>query len=135
MGSFLDKKTLKRLSLFFFFLLVHGKIPFFLFAFSRIFQLFSERYFFILRLRGQQNMIIPVRCYSCGKVVGNLYGQYKDLLARDYTESEALDELGLVRYCCRRMVLTHIDLIDDLIPYSVPVVGTMQRITPAGPRN
>lgn len=71
-------------------------------------------------------MIIPVRCYSCGKVVGNLYEPYKSLLNQDYTEEEALDALHLPRYCCRRMILSHIDLIDDLIPYSVPVVGTMQ---------
>lgn len=75
-------------------------------------------------------MIIPVRCYSCGKVVGNLYEQFQQLLDRDYTEAEALDALNLERYCCRRMVLSHIDLIDDLIPYNVPVSGTMQLLGP-----
>ncbi|GET89230.1 DNA-directed RNA polymerase ii 8.2 Kd polypeptide, putative [Leishmania tarentolae] len=75
-------------------------------------------------------MIIPVRCYSCGKVVGNLYEQYQRLLDQDYTEAEALDALHLERYCCRRMILSHIDLIDDLIPYSVPVTGTMQMMGP-----
>lgn len=73
-------------------------------------------------------MIIPVRCYSCGKVVGNLYEPYKLLLAKDYSEAEALEALGLERYCCRRMILTHIDLADDMVPYSVPVVGTMQKL-------
>ena len=33
---------------------------------------------------------------------------------------EALDKLGLKRYCCRRMVLTHIDLIEKLLRYQVP---------------
>lgn len=74
-------------------------------------------------------MIIPVRCYSCGKVVGNLYEPYRKLLDSDYTEAEALDVLGLERYCCRRMVLAHIDLIDDLMAYHTPVVGTMQAMT------
>lgn len=32
--------------------------------------------------------------------------------------SEALDELNLKRYCCRRMVLTHVDLIEKLLQYS-----------------
>jgi DNA-directed RNA polymerase I, II, and III subunit RPABC5 len=73
-------------------------------------------------------MIIPVRCYSCGKVVGNLYEPYKALLAKDYTEAEALEALNLDRYCCRRMILTHIDLADDMVPYSTPAVGTMQRM-------
>jgi DNA-directed RNA polymerase I, II, and III subunit RPABC5 len=73
-------------------------------------------------------MIIPVRCYSCGKVVGNLYEQYQQLLREDYTEAEALDALRLQRYCCRRMILSHIDLSDDLIPYSMPIVGTMPQV-------
>jgi DNA-directed RNA polymerase I, II, and III subunit RPABC5 len=77
---------------------------------------------------GEQQMIIPVRCYSCGKVVGNLYEPYKALLAKDHTEAEALEALGLERYCCRRMILTHIDLADDMVPYTVPVIGTMQKL-------
>ena len=32
--------------------------------------------------------------------------------------SEALDELQLKRYCCRRMVLTHVDLIEKLLQYN-----------------
>ncbi|ORX62483.1 hypothetical protein BCR32DRAFT_231817 [Anaeromyces robustus] len=62
-------------------------------------------------------MIIPVRCFSCGKVIGNLWEKYLDLLKEDYTEGQALDALGLKRYCCRRMVLTHVDLIEKLLFY------------------
>jgi DNA-directed RNA polymerase I, II, and III subunit RPABC5 len=75
-------------------------------------------------------MIIPVRCYSCGAVIANRYEKYKKLLDEDYTEAEALDSLRLPRYCCRRMILSHIDLVDDLIPYSAPVVGNMQAMGP-----
>ena len=32
--------------------------------------------------------------------------------------SEALDRLQLKRYCCRRMVLTHVDLIEKLLQYN-----------------
>ncbi|KAJ3544672.1 hypothetical protein NM688_g5713 [Phlebia brevispora] len=63
-------------------------------------------------------MIIPVRCFSCGKVVGDKWNAYLDLLGRDYSEGDALNELQLKRYCCRRMVLTHVDLIEKLLQYN-----------------
>merc|ERR1712100_808992 len=80
----------------------------------------------------KEKMIIPVRCYSCGKTIAHLYEPYRKLLDEDYTEAEALAAVGCVRYCCRRMLLTHIDLIDGLMPYSSPVVGTMQKFRPGG---
>jgi DNA-directed RNA polymerase subunit N (RpoN/RPB10) len=30
-------------------------------------------------------------------------------------DSEAMDQLGLKRYCCRRMIMTHVDLIEKLL--------------------
>lgn len=63
-------------------------------------------------------MIIPVRCFTCGKVIGNKWESYLDLLEQDVTEAKALDYLGLRRYCCRRMVLTHVDLIVKLLNYN-----------------
>ncbi|KAJ3315807.1 DNA-directed RNA polymerases I, II, and III subunit RPABC5 [Boothiomyces sp. JEL0838] len=62
-------------------------------------------------------MIIPVRCFSCGKVIGNKWEGYLQLVEDDYPAKEALDTLGLKRYCCRRMVLTHVDLIEKLMHF------------------
>ncbi|KAE9461251.1 hypothetical protein C3L33_06844, partial [Rhododendron williamsianum] len=39
-------------------------------------------------------MIIPVRCFTCGKVIGNKWDLYLDLLQSDYSEGDALDALG-----------------------------------------
>lgn len=57
-------------------------------------------------------MIIPVRCFSCGKVVGNKWGPYLRHLRDGKTEEKALDSLGLRRYCCRRMLVAHVERID-----------------------
>lgn len=44
--------------------------------------------------------------------------RYLDFLSLTYLlYSEALDDLGLTRYCCRRMILTHVDLIEKLLKY------------------
>lgn len=53
--------------------------------------------------------MIPVRCFSCGKVIAQLWEAYCNRLARGEAEGLALDALGMRRYCCRRMFLTHYD--------------------------
>ena len=62
-------------------------------------------------------MIIPVRCFTCGKVTGNKYEQYMNLIQNGKTEAEALDIIGMRRYCCRRMILGHVEIIDQLLQY------------------
>ena len=75
-------------------------------------------------------MIIPVRCFTCGKAVGHLWERYinevkegynksnystytmfdvKDSLEKETVEKKVLDKLQLRRYCCRRMLLCHVE--------------------------
>jgi len=75
---------------------------------------FSEK----LKKKVYDRMIIPVRCFTCGKVIGNKWEAYLGLLQAEYTEGDALDAMGLKRYCCRRMLLGHVDLIEKLLNYA-----------------
>lgn len=56
-------------------------------------------------------MIIPVRCFSCGKPIGHHWQEYQEK-ARKGQGKQALDALGVTRYCCRSQLLGHVDLID-----------------------
>ncbi len=76
-------------------------------------------------------MIIPVKCYTCGKVLADKYEFYlsevrklklqqnKDPDAVVYltkeqaektVEGNVMDKLMLTRICCRRHMLTHVDI-------------------------
>lgn len=75
-------------------------------------------------------MIIPVKCFTCGKVLADKYRYYErnirerkmnknedgivyltpENIKKTY-EAEVLDELGLKKMCCRRHMLTHVDVL------------------------
>ncbi len=78
-------------------------------------------------------MIIPIRCMNCGNILADKWRYYQEQVKRlrkennfpqplymDGTsvprtaESEVLNKLGLTRYCCRKHMLTNIDLIDKI---------------------
>ena len=76
-------------------------------------------------------MIIPVKCFTCGQVLGDKYRYFQQevrkikfdnkmevekvlYLTQDNVkktpEGLVLDKLRLNKYCCRRHMLTHVDL-------------------------
>jgi DNA-directed RNA polymerase subunit N (RpoN/RPB10) len=87
-------------------------------------------------------MIIPVRCVTCNKVLADKWAYYQNecskleskgkkvmelsdleqLFKKDkqmgnfdsVLRKDLLDKLGLTRICCRRHMLGHVELIDDI---------------------
>jgi len=57
-------------------------------------------------------MIIPVRCFSCGKPIGHLWEKYQERVKAGEAPKKVLDDLGLKRVCCRGVFLSHVDLMD-----------------------
>jgi len=76
-------------------------------------------------------MIIPIKCFTCGCVLADKYRYYQSEVRRIKTakglsvdkvvyltknnvdktpEGEVLDSLGLNNVCCRRHMLTHVDI-------------------------
>ena len=77
-------------------------------------------------------MIIPVKCFTCGTVLADKYRYYeqevrkikankdmeidkvvyltKEENVKKTPEGEVMDKLKLTKYCCRRHMLTHVNL-------------------------
>ena len=62
-------------------------------------------------------MIVPVRCFSCGQPVGNLWEEYQKLLSDGKSKKEALDKIDLKRFCCRSTIMSHVESIDIVGSY------------------
>ncbi|MBA87757.1 MAG: DNA-directed RNA polymerase subunit N [Euryarchaeota archaeon] len=63
-------------------------------------------------------MIIPVRCFSCGALIAHKWEEFQSKKAEGNDTMKALDDVGIDRYCCRRMFVSHIDLISEVAPFS-----------------
>lgn len=69
-------------------------------------------------------MPLPVRCFTCGRVLGLKWSRYFTLLQRGVSEKEAMDAIGIPKrqYCCRALMLTTIDDTDKSC--NMPVQST-----------
>lgn len=59
-------------------------------------------------------MIIPIRCFSCGKPIAHLWQDFKKRTAEGEDAGKVLDELGLERYCCRAIFLGQVDMLETV---------------------
>ena len=62
-------------------------------------------------------MMIPVRCFTCNKVIGNKWEAYNRNIQEGIEPDENFKKLGISRYCCKRMFLSHVEVIDKLLMY------------------
>lgn len=92
-------------------------------------------------------MIIPIRCFTCNKIIASKYEKYKQLIqeenerrilaqlpkldnilsgdditiddtdhSSDITKlyKSIFEQIGIERYCCKRCIISHVDLIDKI---------------------
>lgn len=64
-------------------------------------------------------MQVPVRCLSCGKVIGDKWEEYTERVEDGEDKGEVLDDLGVEKYCCRTVFLTHVDTIDEIAEHKI----------------
>jgi len=62
-------------------------------------------------------MIISIRCQSCGKVIAHLWEPFNKRVQAGEDSKKVLDDLGLKRYCCRALFLTHVDTYKQVAKY------------------
>jgi len=63
-------------------------------------------------------LIIPVRCFTCGSLIGDKWDEFVRRLKDKDKPNKVLDDLGVKRYCCRRMLISHVDVIDEYLRYA-----------------
>ncbi|MHA1300426.1 MAG: DNA-directed RNA polymerase subunit N [Candidatus Helarchaeota archaeon] len=59
-------------------------------------------------------MIIPIRCFTCGKLIADKWEEFNQRIEQGEEKNKILDDLGLERYCCRRMLISHVPLIKTI---------------------
>lgn len=64
-------------------------------------------------------MIIPVRCFTCKRVIGKKmwWEEYSSRVSKGEDKAVVLSDLSITSPCCRRMFLSHVNLIDEFLLY------------------
>ena len=62
-------------------------------------------------------MIIPVRCFSCGKPIGQFWEEYKKRVGAGEDGGKVLDDLGVERYCCRACMMGHAEMLPEITKF------------------
>jgi len=62
-------------------------------------------------------MLVPVRCFTCGNLIADKFEDYQNRIRTGEGNAKALDSLNVKRYCCRRMLMTSVETIQQVIPF------------------
>ena len=62
-------------------------------------------------------MLIPIRCFTCGNLVADKYAEYSNRVQAGQDPAKVMDSLNVKRYCCRRMFVSTVETIYQVIPY------------------
>jgi len=62
-------------------------------------------------------VIIPVKCFTCGKLVGDKWEEFATRIKAGENARDVLDSLDVKRYCCRRMLLSNVEIIDEVLRF------------------
>ena len=73
-------------------------------------------------------MLIPVRCFTCGGLVADKFKDYQNRVKGGEDSAKVLDSLGITRYCCRTMVLTSVETINQVIPFYEAIRRRQQEV-------
>ena len=73
-------------------------------------------------------MLIPVRCFTCGNLIADKYDDYENRIKAGEDPAKVLDSLGIERYCCRRMLLTTVETIQQVIPFYEAIERRKQEV-------
>lgn len=65
----------------------------------------------------------PIRCFTCGKVIGSKWEKYRELYQKmeqnpaEVTYDGIMTELGISRWCCKRMLKTGVNVTEKILDY------------------
>ncbi len=62
-------------------------------------------------------MLVPVRCFTCGNLIADKFEEFQNKIKSGEDPAKVLNDLGIERYCCRRMLLTSVETIQQVIPF------------------
>ena len=73
-------------------------------------------------------MLVPVRCFTCGNLIADKYDDYQTKVKAGEDPQKVLNDLSISRYCCRRMLLTTVETIQQVIPFYESIEKRKQEV-------